>query len=174
MKLVWTLFGVLVSCLEDAARVELRLLNPAPTALACCLAVPPSVAGQAPPGARELGRLGSTLTVSAYGFADVTEPGNERAPTGPPAGLRGHRGAAVTRPWLEIIGHGTDRLQASTIAATGTASLRYCLLSKVLRVSARFHLDVTSRSLHQTAAKGQDSRRPTITKRTFIRKGRQQ
>ena len=70
MKLVWMLFGVLVSCLEDAARVELRLLNPAPTALACSLAVPPSVAGQAPPGARELGRLGSTLTVSAYGFAD--------------------------------------------------------------------------------------------------------
>ena len=96
MKLVWTLFA-LVSCLEDAARVELRLLNPAPTALACSLAVPPSVAGQAPPGARELGRWGSTLTVSAYGFADVTDPGNERAPTGPPAGLRGRRGAAVTR-----------------------------------------------------------------------------
>ena len=29
MKLVWTLFGVLVSCLEDAARVELGVLNPA-------------------------------------------------------------------------------------------------------------------------------------------------
>ena len=81
MKLVWTLFGVLVSCLEDAARVELRLLNPAPTALACSLAVPPSVAGQAPPGARELGRLGSTLTVSAYGFADArTLATSERRP----------------------------------------------------------------------------------------------
>src|SRR5688572_14970594 len=37
MKLVWTLFGVLVSCLEDAARVELRLLNPAHRiGLLCC------------------------------------------------------------------------------------------------------------------------------------------
>ena len=69
-------------------RVELRLLNPAAIALAWCLAVPPSVAGQAPPGVRELGPLGSTVTVSAYGFADLTNPGTERAPTGPPAGLR--------------------------------------------------------------------------------------
>ena len=69
-------------------RVEPRLFKPAAIALACCLAVPPRVAGQAPPGARELAPLGSTLTVSAYGFADLTNPGHERAPTGPPAGLR--------------------------------------------------------------------------------------
>jgi hypothetical protein len=67
-------------------RVELRLLNPAAIALACCLAVPwqdrlRRVRVNWP-------RREARSPVSAYGFADLTNPGNERAPTGPPAGLR--------------------------------------------------------------------------------------
>jgi hypothetical protein len=57
MKLVWTPFGVLCPAWR-MPRVSSFVCSIPPIALACCLAVPPSVAGQPPPGTRELGPLG--------------------------------------------------------------------------------------------------------------------